>query len=348
MIKPEPFAASRHASASPRRVLRIASNFPDLNQAMMPEVPLAREYLDDLKGWRGALRFIRACLRSDLVILNTEQRLLMIYCLLQWLWVLRRVKVVSVDLILRTPRSRRARFQAFIKKILLKRVHRFILYFKDLRGYEQFYGIGADRLIYVPFKVNNWESIMTWPEEARKESYVLCAGRTLRDVRSFVAAMKRTGFSGVLLQQRRALLAEHGTEAWAGELPANVKLIIDESDREETFIDFLSHARMVVIPRFRHDIAATGIGTYLAAMALRKCVIISAGPGANDVLNDQAIIVSPEQVEALAEQIKLAWENDKLRAEIAARGHQYALSLKGEERLHTDILRASVRSLNIR
>jgi glycosyltransferase involved in cell wall biosynthesis len=325
--------------------MRIVSNFPTLDQAMLPEVPLVHQYLGDLKGWRGAVRFIRQCLRADLVILNTEERILMLYCAWQCLWPWSRAKLVSVDLILRTPRSRRARLKAVIEKMLLKRVHRFILYFKELGGYERFYGIAADRALYVPFKVNAWEKIRAWPADPRGGNYVLCAGRTLRDVRSFVAALERAGCPGVLLQQQPEILAAHGTEAWSGELPPNLKLIIDDGGGEEAFIEYLAQARVVVIPRFRHDIAASGIGTYLAAMALKRCVIISQGPGADDVLTDQAIIVPPEDVDRLAEQITRVWGDDALRAELASRGQQYACSLQGEERLHADLLRASVLSL---
>jgi hypothetical protein len=51
-------------------------------------------------------------------------------------------------------KSLRGRVKTFIQKLLFKRVHRFILYFRDLRGCEKFYGIGADRAVFVPFKVN--------------------------------------------------------------------------------------------------------------------------------------------------------------------------------------------------
>lgn len=293
-------------------------------------------------GDAGLSQFIRACLSADLVILNVDQKRLMIACLLRWLWPFTRFKLISVDLILRPPKSTKGKLIAFIKRFLFSRVHRFILYFKDLRGYEKFYGIKSDRVVYVPFKVNGWEQIVVKPSEASSEDYVLCAGRTLRDVETFVRAMERAGCPGVLLQQKSELLRAHGSSAWSGELPPNLKLSVDEGDSLESFCDFIRKARMVVIPRFQGDIAATGISTYLVAMALQKCVVISGGPGAEDVLSDQAVIVPPEDVNKLAEQIRLLWRDRQVRSEVAARGRKYAETLGGENRLLSDILRASI------
>jgi hypothetical protein len=79
-------------------------------------------------------------------------------------------------------------------------------------------------------------------------------------------------------------------------------------------------------------------------MALNKCVIISEGPGASDVLTDEAVIVPAEDAGPLAEQIRLLWSDTKLRTEVASRGREYATLAGGKERLHGDILRASIQS----
>jgi glycosyltransferase involved in cell wall biosynthesis len=119
-------------------------------------------------------------------------------------------------------------------------------------------------------------------------------------------------------------------------------LIIDESDSIEDYLGFIERARMVVIPRFKGDIAPTGISTYLVAMALGRCVVISEGPGAGDVLTDEAALVPPEDPARLAEQVKLLWEDEPARSAIAARGRAYAERARGEDRLLADILRASL------
>ena len=328
------------------RTIRIVTDIQGLTQSLLPEASLSLSYVGSGHSWADRLRFIAQCLRSDLVILDTAVDKLLLACALKWALPILRFKIVSVDLILRTPKSRVGRVKAFYKKFLFKKVHRFILFFKDIRGCERFYGIGPDRMIYVPFKVNGWEVMQQRPTPSADGEYVLCAGRTLRDIQTFVEAMRRNNCPGVLLQQKRELLEAHGTAAWSGELPSNLELVVDESDDLEPYIEFVSKARLVVIPRFKSDIAPTGISTYLVAMALNKCVIISDGPGAGDVLTDEAVIVPAEDAEALAEQIGLLWNDAALRTTIASRGLEYATTVGGKERLQRDILLSSIESLS--
>jgi glycosyltransferase involved in cell wall biosynthesis len=322
-------------------MIRIISNFKELDKVMRGE-PIVHEFISDDAS---TTKFILKCLRSDVVILNINQKGLMLACLLKWILPFAPFSLVSVDLILRQPKTRVGRIKTRVKKILFSRVDRFILYFKDLRSYERLYGIGPDRARYVPFKVNGWEQITARPRGTSEGEYVLCAGRTLRDIETFVEAIKRAGCPGVLLQQRSELLAEHGTSAWSGELPQSVKLIIDDSDQIGPYLDFIEKASVVVIPRFRGDIAPTGISTYLVAMALNKCVIISEGPGAEDILIDKAVIVPPEDPQELAAQIKRLWDDDELRSAVAARGYEYATSLGGQERFLSDVLHTSIQSI---
>ena len=325
-----------------KQPVRIISNLKRMGEAAAGDESLSHEYVgDDVP----ASEFVRKCLGADLVILNIDQKRLMLAGLVRLLWPAARFRLVSADLILRPPRSAKDRAKSLLKRVLFSRVDKFVLYFKDLAGYERFYGIGPRRAAYVPFKVNGRDEIDARPQATPGGEYVLCAGRTLRDVGTFVEAMRRARCPGILLQQRRELLAAHGTDGWAGELPPNVELIVDDGDGIESYLDFISRARLVVIPRFKGDIAPTGISTYLVAMALNKCVIISAGPGAEDVLTDEAVIVPPEDPAALAERIELLWGDERLRAETAARGRLYATRAGDERRLLSDILRAGLDTL---
>ena len=318
--------------------VRILSNFEGLSHTARAAGSSIFEYT----GSDGAIRFLARCLHSDLVIINIDTKKLLLSCALKWIMPFLRFRIVSVDLILRTPRSFRARVLARIKRALFKKVSRFILYFKNVEGCDRFYGIDAERVVYVPFKVNSWEKLEHETPPTNEGEYVLCAGRSLRDVKTFVEAMREVTCPGILLQQNSELLSGNGTESWSGELPANLRLVIDEGNQQETFIRYLSNARMVVIPRFKHDIAASGISTYLLAMALNRCVIISEGPGANDVLTDEAVIVPPEDPEMLAAQINLLWNDTAARVALATRGREYAARAAGEARLFRDILRSSL------
>jgi glycosyltransferase involved in cell wall biosynthesis len=328
-----------------RQRTRVLTNLRRMNQSSLPDAPLLFSYTDSNSALGGAVKFIAACLRSDVVILETAVERLLLACALKWVLPVFRFRLVSVDLILRIPKSPAGRVKAFLKRLLLMQVDQFMLFFKDLRGCQRLYGIGPDRAIYIPFKVNDWDKMHLWADTTSGGDYVMCAGRTMRDVNTFVEAIRRSGCPGLLHQQQADVMAEHGTQGWKGDLPPNLKLVVDDSYRHEVFLDFIANARLVVIPRFRNDIGPAGIATYLVAMALNKCVIISEGPGVDDVLTDQAVIVSPEDPEALARQIELLWNDHQLRAGIAARGKKYALSLGGEQRMHRDILAASIQRL---
>jgi len=183
--------------------IRILSNLKGLGRAAS-EAGAAHEYLGE---GVGAAEFLRKCLASDLVILNVDQRRLMLACLLRCVWPAARFRLVSSDLILRPPKTAKDRAVALLKRALFSRVDRFVLYFRELGGYERFYGIGPERAAYVRFKVNGWELISARPPVTDEGEYVLCAGRTLRDVGTFVEALRRAGCPGVLLQQRRELRA---------------------------------------------------------------------------------------------------------------------------------------------
>lgn len=324
--------------------LRILTNFRDLNEAHSDEADVRFDYVaDDLPP----REFLKRCLHSDLLILNPDPRRLMLACALRWVMPFAHFKIISVDIIVRTPQSLRGRVKTSIQKLLFKQVDRFILYFKDLRGCEKFYGIGADRAVFVPFKVNALESIKRRMAAANLPAgdYVMCAGRTMRDVKTFVEAMRVAGCPGILHQQPKDLMAAHGTTTWDDELPANVKLIIDDSNSHEVFLDYVAKARLVVIPRYKHDIGPAGIATYLIAMAMKKCVIVSDGPGVGDVLTNEATIVPAEDAQQLSTQIKLLWDNDEERNEIASHGRAYAETVGGDDRLYRDILRVSCESL---
>jgi len=154
--------------------------------------------------------------------------------------------------------------------------------------------------------------------------------------------MAITGCPALLLQQPADIMHEHGTNNWRGDLPPNVKLVIHEDGKLETFLSFIAKAKLVVVPRYLRDIGCTGISTYLMAMALGKCVVISKGPGVDDLLNDEAAIVPAEDVDALATTVSRLWNDDIERWQTATCGKRYADSLGDTARLCGDILAQSL------
>jgi hypothetical protein len=221
---------------------------------------------------------------ANIIILNVDQNELMKYSFMKLINPFWRVKLVSVDILLRpVGPGTKATFMAFIKKILLKKVDLFLLYFKNTDGYTKAYGIQPDKIRYIPFKVNSWEKIQNFPNTDKKGEYILCAGRTLRDIDTYLKALELTGLPGVLLVQDKETMRGHGTLLDQLNIPKNVKLEIHSDGQESTFLKWIAEARIVVVPRFKKDIASTGISTYLCAMGLKRPVIISRGPGAEDV-----------------------------------------------------------------
>lgn len=286
--------------------------------------------------------YLKQCANADLVIIDNDADKVYLACLIRPFC---RFRLVSVDVILRPPRRLKDRLSRLLKRALLTQVDKFIFYFKNTAAYERLYGINSTKIDYVPFKVNGWDEGCL-PPTSPEGDYVLCAGRTLRDVKTFVAAMEIAGCPGLLLQQQNEELRAHGTTPFTGALPANVRLTVDEGDDLATFLEFVAGAKLMVIPRFKGDIAATGISTYLMAMGLGKCVILSRGPGAEDLLKDEALLVEPENVPALAQAIRQMWDDDDRRKQIAAAGKRYADRCQGSRRLAQDVWKSSLRCLD--
>jgi len=247
--------------------------------------------------------------------------------------------LVSLDILLRRPATRKQRVACFVKRRLLKAVDLFLLYFKDTQAYQHWYGIDSGRTQYVPFKVNDWETFEKAYPDPCSGSYILCAGRTLRDHATFINAIGRTKLPGILLMPLDGALLAHGTrEITRSALPDNLRVIVHDDGKQATFLEWIRKAAIVVIPRYQSDISSTGISTYLNAMAAARCVIISRGPGVEDVLlNQEAIVVDPENCAQLAEAMSLAWSNPDMRRTLGLAGRAYAEKLAGADRLWSDI-----------
>jgi glycosyltransferase involved in cell wall biosynthesis len=135
-----------------------------------------------------------------------------------------------------------------------------------------------------------------------------------------------------------AELSKHGSSIDIATVPPNVELLCDETP--EFFVEMMTGARLVVLPLLKDAVTQAGIGVYISAMALRKCVIISSGLGVDDVLDDQAIIVPAGDRDALRDAIRLAWESEAVREEYARPAYEYAMSLGDANNLRRSVLEA--------
>lgn len=291
------------------------------------QAKVVRTFFEFLKGSRNA----------DLLLINGDVPLVLKLSAFFLLLPFFRKPVVAVDLVLRNPEhSKTGNLGRAVKKLLYGRVDHFIHYFKDLSSYERFFGIGPDRSSFVPFKPN-----IRYRHEVQPNSdgeYVLCFGRSLRDYDTFFDAMEKVPYPGAVPQPDFAGLKKHDSRFTRKltELPRNVKLLEDDGS-SDSLVKIIAGARIVVLPILKVSLLA-GIGTYLNAMYMRKCVIVSEGPGCSDVLSNQALFAPPEDPQALADLIQKVWQDDRLREATAQAGYSYALELGGEPELRQRIL----------
>lgn len=332
--------------------IKILSNFQNFSSVLQQfsdqnGIRISYEAIPSSGQRFRAFRTFLKTFKKDILILNVEERLLYKLCFLKLLVPWGQCIFISVDLIMRAPEAFRKRLICRIKAVLFKKVNYFILYHKNVFGYNKYFNIDRQKCIYVPFKVNQLVKIRNHlfkgasSKDPSNGDYVIAAGRSLRDLNTFIKAMSNLNLPGMILRQDKSILAHHGTFLGYKSLPINIKEIVDYGSYT-SFIHYIANAKVVVIPRFSRDINATGIGVYLMAMALKKCVIISHGPGTTELLrHDEAILVPPEDVNALSKAILRAWNQDEYRKRIAENGQKYAFSLKDEKRLHWDIVNVS-------
>ena len=193
----------------------------------------------------------------------------------------------------------------------------------------------AQHFDYIPFKINRLDLVeRTVPTDA---GYIFCGGKTRRDFDTFITAVAALPYPVKIVTTSNEDIAEHGSFLADRPLPPHIEVVrVDGSALP--FIELVAGARLVVQP-IKPDICGVGIGVYILAMALRKCVVITAGPTTTqDLSEDLAMIVPPSDAMALREAIRHAYTDDALRSRLAENGYRYAMALGGEERLLASIV----------
>lgn len=285
--------------------------------------------------WDGMCLFIRAHGKDVLVLTGGTWRVVG-FCLMRSLWPFSSCKLVAVDFILSRPQGWKQSIIAWFKGRLLRKVDRFVLHFKDTSEYERIYGIPPSKCVFIPFKVNYWEKLSPEDRSSEVEEYVFTAGRSYRDFPTFIEAMRRLDYPGLLLYEEAALLKRSATDVDLSNLPAN--LAAAKNEGEQSWVDYIRRAKIVVVPLLPSTMYAPGLSLYLMAMALNKCVIVTEGLATRGMLKDEAIIVVPEDSEALAAAIARVWKDDALRRKTAEYGRRYAERCGGEARLLSDVV----------
>jgi glycosyltransferase involved in cell wall biosynthesis len=294
---------------------------------------------------RTVLDILRNVQRAELILINCDVYLTMqVAALFLFLPFLRR-PVLSHDLVLRPPRTWKARLTLPVKRFLLARVDHFTLHFRDLSGYQKHFGIRPERCSYTPFKPNiRFRYEYTVGSEG---DYILCFGRSERDYDSFFAAMAELpDCPAAIPPPDFPKLRQHGSRfSWPlDKLPPNVRILEDDGTNV-SLIRMIERARLVVLPILGGRISPSGIGTYLNAMLLGKCVILTEGTAASDVFTDEVILVPPENPQALRDAIRRAWDDDDFRRRTALAGQRYSESCGGEPELRQRVLDLAIERL---
>ena len=321
-----------------RKTLRVLSGLPRLDGITTDEYTVQADYIREDDTFTNGMRLFSRAHRYGIVLMNSSTRGLLGLCLMRWLWPFHRWRLVSLDIHLNEPIGWKQRIATLLKRVLLKKVDLHILFFNDLSGYARWFGITQAKSKFVPFKVNSWETISNDETACGEGEYVFCGGRSLRDLETFLRAMALVPFPGLLLyQQDPSFMALHGTPVDLTGLPSNVRPERHDGNND-TWVDYIRRAKIVVIPTFANSIYAPGLSLYLLAMGLRRCVIISEGPQTRGLLDKEAVIVPPEDPEALARAIRKVWDDEVFRKQVADAGRRYAEQCAGEARMLRDIV----------
>lgn len=320
--------------------MRIITNIPDFPKEWVSSSSVR----GTTRTYSTAWEFFLQSKDCDAILINCEPRLIYELTFLFLLFPLRRKPLIAMDLVLRRPTTLAGKMTRPFKRALFRRVDHFIHYFRELDGYERYFGIAPTRSSYVPFKSGILKTYSFTPNA--EGEYVLCLGWSERDYNTFIKAMSSLPYPGAMPRPNFSLLKQNGSRFTIAvtKLPGNIRLL-DNDGSIGRAIQLISNARVVALPIKSGRISSSGISTYLMAMAMGKCVVITEGPGASDVLTNEALLVPAEDSGALASVIRKAWEDTKLRERTAAAGQKYAENCGTTAELYDRVLAVIVASL---
>jgi glycosyltransferase involved in cell wall biosynthesis len=321
---------------SERLRLRVLSNMERIGDVTLPDVDLELKPWPPKRGRRTASDILRASADCDYILLNGAPHTLLALALLKTLRPWHRARLVALDILLSAPRSLSSRIKTRVRGLLLRRVHRILLYYRDTSEIQRTLGLPASSFDYMPFKINQEALVSSTPTSDR--GYIFCGGKTRRDFKTLIAASEALGYPVKIVTTPNEDIAQHGSYLEEGPFPPNVEVIrLDGSAKP--FIELMANSRFVVLP-LKPDITGVGIGVYIMAMAMGKCVVISEGPATRGVLTDDlAVVVPPLDAPALQRALERVYTDEAFRTKVASNGQRYALGLGGERRLIENVIR---------
>lgn len=294
----------------------------------------------------SAWEFLRHSRHADLIIINCDVALAMKLAGLYLLFPFLRRPILGHDIVLRKPMTAKTKWMVPMKRFLLSRIDHYSLHFRILDGYRKYFGIRPERVSYLPSKPN-----IRYRYEYKvgpDGDHILCFGRSERDYDTFFKAMEMLpDLPAVIPPPNFAAFQRHAARFSrdVNQLPPNVRIVEDDGS-VLSLIHIIEKAKLVVLPIVASRIAPSGIGTYLNAMLMGKCVITSEGVATSDVLLEgEALLVPPEDPDALARMIRRAWDDKELRERTAEAGRKYSEACGGEPELRQRVLDRALEKL---
>lgn len=246
----------------------------------------------------------------------------------------RSTHIVLFDLILNLPLTYKARLVVVAKGFFLKFVDKIIVIHRYTKGYQDVYGISAEKFVYIPFKANNFDLVGSVDE--RDCGYILASGASYRDYETLISALEGTSIDATIVCSDESVKLHYALIR--EEMPDNVTRVREFLSREK-YLDYIASARIVVVPIIEGTIQPAGVSVYLEAMAFGKPVIVTEGASTIGILDETLACVVPsgDRVELL-KAIESLWYDPAKRVELGERGREYCLSLGSHQRLMSDVL----------
>lgn len=295
-----------------------------------------REYPKSNRKIIRIVKYFFISFRFDYFIINFSSDIFA-FGLLKLFFPLNKCKFITLDIFLPPPtNSFTDTIKRYIRIICLKNIDMIILYSKNNNRLSKAYKLNTNKLKYIPFKINSHNFVTQYP--TIDGDYIFSGGRSRRDFKTLIQASRNFEYNvKIVTPLNTDKIFFDSSSSDTESIPSNVDIIHDDGSIE-SFVSYIANSRVVVLPLRKDDFASTGSSVYLIAMALKKCVIISAGPTADWILENKAIIVPPENPQKLASAIKKAYSNFSFRNNIASKGYNYAINIGNENRFFNDIL----------
>jgi glycosyltransferase involved in cell wall biosynthesis len=189
------------------------------------------------------------------------------------------------------PSALRWRLKRRVRRFALGRVDQMIVFSSAERErYSTELKLPPEKLHFVPFHTNVEE-----PKLMPSGTYGFAAGRSLRDWRTFFAAIEPLDYDFIVVADAASIATLT--------IPRNVRLYCDIPRSE--YIELLQHARFVVVP-LQPSGRSAGQVVLLETGAFGKPVIASDVDGVRDYLSSgvDGLLVPPEDAEAMRAAIR--------------------------------------------